>query len=257
MHPAAAGEGPDQDHGRPPSECARPRRPVIWRRHATGRTTQGNGLTHPYELHVDLLAPCFCCQARQPFKFTSASDQVVCSFCVRHLGTEKAERRDADHLRMWTELFNDEQDMHRAYVETTKATMAERDARIVELTTTIEQLAALVAGQFDATPNAGVRGLLENDLIKRAERKTELGSRQIDWAMAVIWRIGTLHRDDDGHPGHCVCGRPLAVCAEGRAIDPVRTAMNAWETKNVQLLRDGKRHGLPADHPAVIGQRAR
>jgi len=37
----------------------------------------------------------------------------------------------------------------------------------------------------------------------------------------------------------------------------VRTAMNDWEKKNVQLLRGGKRNGLPADHPAVIGERAR
>ncbi|KGJ72773.1 hypothetical protein GY21_13255 [Cryobacterium roopkundense] len=214
-------------------------------------------MTHPYALHVDLLAPCFCCQARQPFHFTSASDQAVCSFCVRHLGAEKAERRDSDHLRLWTELFNDEQEMHRSYVAATKATIAERDAAIVELTTHVGQLAALVAGHFDATPTDGVRGLLENDLIKRAERKTELASRQIDWAMAVIWRIGALHHDDAENPGHCVCGRALGSCAEGLAIDPVRTAMNDWGKKNVQLLRNGKRNGLPADHPAVIGERTR
>ncbi|KFF59419.1 hypothetical protein JF66_11425 [Cryobacterium sp. MLB-32] len=206
---------------------------------------------------MDLLAPCFCCQARQPFHFTSASDQVVCSFCVRHLGAEKADRRDKDHLRLWTELFNDEQDMHRSYVAATKTTIAERDASIAELTTIIEQLRALAAGRFDATPNAGVRGLLENDLIRRAERKTELASRQIDWAMAVVWRIGMLHHDDGAHPRHCICGRTIASCAEGLALDPVRTKMNEWEKKNVQLLHDGKRHGLPADHPAVIGERAR
>lgn len=214
-------------------------------------------MTHPYELHVDLLAPCFCCQARQPFNFTSASDQVVCSFCVRHLGAEKAERRDVEHLRLWAELFSDEQAMHRAYVATTKATIAELNATIVELTETVSELAALVAGQFDATPSAGVRGLLENDLVKRAERRTELASRQIDWAMAVIWRIGVLHHDDETTPRHCSCGRLLAGCAEGLAIDPVRTAMNDWEKKNALLLRDGKRNGLPADHPAVIGERTR
>jgi len=214
-------------------------------------------LAHSYELYVDLLAPCFCCQARQPFHFTSASDQVVCSFCVRHLGADKAERRDTDHLRLWTELFNDEQEMHRSYVAATKATIAERDATIAELSSRIEQLGALVAGQFDATPSAGVRDLLENDLIKRAERKTQLASRQIDWAMAVIWRIGVLHHDDVSKPQQCTCGRALADCAEGRAIDPVRAAMSDWEKKNVQLLRDGKRNGLPADHPAVIGERTR
>ena len=214
-------------------------------------------MTHPYELYVDIMAQCFCCQSLQPFNFASASDQVVCAFCVHHVGSEKAERRDKDHLRLWVGLFGAEQGMHRSYVAATNATRVERDATITDLTAQVAQLVAVVAGQFAAAPSTGVRQLLENELVKRAERKTELAYRQIDWAMAVIWRVGMLHHDDDTSPGGCSCGRPRATCAEARAIDPVRTAMNDWEKKNVQLLRDGKRHGLPADHPAVIGERAR
>ena len=214
-------------------------------------------MSHAYELHVDLLAQCFCCRSRQPFNFTSASDQVVCSFCTRHVGSDKAERRDEDHVRLWVDLFSDEQSMHRAYVATTQQGIAERDASIADLSAQITQLARLVAEQFDETPSDGVRGLLQNDLVKRAERKTELASRQIDWAMAVLWRLAVLHHDDADKPLYCVCGRRTVSCAEAKAIDPVRTAVADWEKKNERLLGDGKRHGLPGDHPAVItGRRA-
>ncbi|TDW30242.1 hypothetical protein [Cryobacterium psychrophilum] len=208
-------------------------------------------MTHAYELHVDLLAQCFCCRSRQPFNFTSATDQVVCSFCTRHVGSDKSERRDQDHLRLWVEIFSDEQAMHRAYVAATQQGIAERDATIEDLSSRVTELADLVAGQFDETPSDGVRGLLQNDLVKRAERKTELASRQIDWAMAVIWRLSVLHHDDADKPLYCVCGRRAPSCAEAKAIDPVRTAVTDWEKKNERLLLGGKRHGLPDDHPAV------
>ncbi|MDH6235471.1 hypothetical protein [Cryobacterium sp. CG_9.6] len=212
-------------------------------------------MTHSYDLHVDLLAQCFCCQSRQPFNFTSASDQVVCSFCIRHVGAEKAERRDADHVRLWVELFRNEQSMHRSYVAATQHTLAARDESIVDLTERVRELAALVAEQFDSTPSAGVRAVLQNDLVKRAERRTELASRQIDWAMAVVWRLGVMHHDDPQKPLYCVCGRRSLSCAESLAIDPVRTAVSDWEKKNMLLLQAGTRHGLPADHPALISTR--
>jgi hypothetical protein len=212
-------------------------------------------VTHSYPLYVAVLAQCYCCRSLQPFTFTSVTDQVVCASCLHHLGAEKAERRDAEHVELWVGQFAEQQDKHRRYAEKTQATIAEKDEAIAALTGQVDGLRSLVAGRFDNTPIGGVRGILESDLVKRAERKTELAQRQIDWAMAVIWRVGTLHHVDEKSPLTCICGRSAAGCAEGKAIDPLRQAMLEWEKKNLRLLRDGKRNGLPDDHPAVLALR--
>ena len=208
-------------------------------------------MTHPYPLYVAIRAQCFCCQALQPFTFTSATDQVVCASCLHHLGSEKATRRDAEHIKLWVGQYADLQESHRQVAEKSAAGEAEQQAMIDGLAAQVAELRSVVAGESDRTKSAGVRALLESDLVRRAERKTELAHRQLDWAMAVLWRIGQLHHAVDGKPLTCVCGRTAAACAEGRAMDPQRQAVLDWEQKNLVLLRAGSRHALPDDHPAV------
>ncbi|SDL03072.1 hypothetical protein SAMN05216282_12328 [Cryobacterium psychrotolerans] len=209
-------------------------------------------MTHDNPLHVDLLTQCWCCQALQPFKFTSATDQVVCSFCVRHLGADRAEKRDRDHLRMWVEILVDERESNRNTVEKLTATLAERDAALAGLTTRVDELTNVVAGEFDRAPTAQVRSLLENEVVKRADKRAALEQRRNDRLMAAIWRVDRLHREGERDPHTCVCGTSLARCAEWQAVEPVRQALRDWEAKNLQLLRDGQRHALPDDHPDVV-----
>ena len=211
-------------------------------------------MTHAHRLHVDLEVPCLCCLAPQPFHFTSLSDQVVCALCVHHLGAEKSERRDLEHVRLWAARWAASETGHADFVTETDALLVARDVDLTALRDQVAELSAVVAGQFTAGID-GVRGLLQNDLVKRAERNTALARRQIDWAMAGIWRIETLHHDSVTQK--CSCGRTAGSCAESAAIDPLRQALRDWEKKNVALLRNGRRHGLPADHPAVLAQRIR
>jgi hypothetical protein len=209
-------------------------------------------VTHQNPLHVDLLTQCWCCQALQPFRFTSPTDQVVCSFCVRHLGAEKAEGRDRDHVRMWVERFAEQQESSRSAATALKATLAEKDAALAALAAQVDDLTNIVAGEFDRTRLGGVRSLLEGEIVTRAERKAELANRRTDWAMAALWRVERLHREDQARPLNCVCGKSLVACAEWKAIEPVRQSMRDWESRNVRLLAEGKRHGLPDDHPEVL-----
>jgi len=209
-------------------------------------------VTHQNPLHVDLLAQCWCCQALQPFRFTSPTDQVVCSFCVRHLGAEKAESRDIDHVRMWVDIFARQQEANRAAVAALESTIAEKDAALAALTAQVAEFTQIVAGEFDRTRLGGVRSLLESEIVTRAVRKAELAHRRNDWSMAVLWRIDRLHREDPARPLSCACGKSLAACAEWKALEPVRKSLHEWESKNLVLLRDGKRHGLPDDHPEVL-----
>jgi hypothetical protein len=206
-------------------------------------------VAHSYPLYVNVLAQCFCCQSLQPFHFTSATDQVVCTLCLRHLGAEKAEQRDADHIKLWLGQFAAQQETLQELTASTTAALAERDTEITALAAQVADLTGIVAGRFDRGPDAGLRALLETDVLRRAERKAELGQRRTDTAMAVLWQIDQLHRVKPTDPQHCGCGRSAATCPEGRALGPVRQALGDWEARNVKLHVAGQRHALPAGHP--------
>ena len=208
-------------------------------------------MAHSYPLYVNVLAQCFCCQSLQPFHFGSATDQVVCTHCLRHLGAEKAEQRDTDHIKLWLGQFAAQQETLQELAATTTATIADRDAEIVALTAQVAELTGIVAGRFDRGPDAALRGLLETEVLKRAERKAELGQRRTDTAMAVLWQIDRLHRVNQADPQHCGCGKSVAACPETRALGPVRQALGDWEAKNLKLHAAGQRHALPAGHPAL------
>jgi hypothetical protein len=209
-------------------------------------------VAHPYPLHTDVLAPCLCCTSPQPFHFTSSSDQVVCAFCVRHLGAEKAERRDRDHVALWAVMYREEQAAHGTDVAAAEASTTLSDKTIATLTARVEQLTQVIASDYTAAPTGDARDLLETAVVKRAERNTELAARRVDRTMVVLWRLAQLHHDDTTRAGLCVCGKPVAKCAESHALDPERQALHDWERKAVALLREGKRHGLPVEHPEVV-----
>ncbi|MET0989457.1 MAG: hypothetical protein ABWY54_02295 [Glaciihabitans sp.] len=197
------------------------------------------------------MAQCFCCRSLQPFRFTSASDQVVCSFCQNHLGSAKAERRDVDHIKMWSELLDDEQETHREYVAGADATADADRATILRLRKQVEELTALATGAFDGAEVGTGRELLETAVITRAERNTELANRRTDRVMSVVWSLDQLHHEDPARANHCICGKSLAACAEGKLLEPERRALREWEEKNIALAVEGKRHALPQGHPSV------
>lgn len=207
-------------------------------------------MAHAYPLYQDVTARCLCCQSMQPFHFTSAADQVVCSFCVRHTGPDRAERRDTDHVALWLRLYTALQDVHAASVSDTTAELASKDQSIAERVAEIDELRSLVAGSFDSMPRGGIRDVLENDLVKRAERKTELAARRTDRAMAVLWRIAERHAINPAQPTLCGCGLSVARCPDRQALEPLRSELADWESRNVQRAAAGERHALPPEHPS-------
>ena len=64
-------------------------------------------MPHPHPLHADVEVPCLCCGSVQRFRFASSSDQVVCGHCRSHLGAERAEQRDREHIALWRGLLED------------------------------------------------------------------------------------------------------------------------------------------------------
>jgi hypothetical protein len=200
---------------------------------------------HAYELHADVTAQCLCCLAPRTFRFSSPSDHVVCGQCVNHLGSDKSERRDREHVVMWADLLADQQVKHQVEIEGLSGELAAEKAVIESLTAEAAGLTAVVAGEFAA---GGVRELLENDVVRRAERSTELANRRNDRAMAVLWRLERLHREDDKNFGACACGKPVLTCPEFAAIESERQAVREWEKKNAALAAEGKRSALPTGY---------
>jgi hypothetical protein len=209
-------------------------------------------MAHAYQLYEDIDAQCLCCRSMQPFHFTSAADQVVCSFCVRHIGADRAERRDTDHVALWLELYTELQDVHATYVSDATGELAAKDHTIADRVAEVDELRVLLAGSFDATPRGGIRDVLTNDLVKRAERKTELASRRTDRAMAVLWHLAQRHSLNPAQPSQCSCGVSVAACADRQALEAMRSELTEWEARNVQLAGSGQRHALPPEHPSFV-----
>ncbi|WP_411701187.1 hypothetical protein [Conyzicola sp.] len=151
-------------------------------------------------------------------------------------------------MAMWADLAADQQVNHQAEVERLTALLASEALVIDGLRAESAGLTAVVAGEFAV---GGVRDLLENDVVRRADRATELANRRNDRTMAVLWRLERLHHENAQNFGACACGEPVLTCAEFAAIEPERQAVREWEKKNVAWAAEGKRHGLPAEHPAA------
>jgi hypothetical protein len=198
---------------------------------------------------VAIDAECRCCRIVKQFTFASPSDQVVCVPCARHIGGDKAEKRDADHVAMWADLYGGAIEEQRVFVAQANVERLADGATIADLRARVAELAGSIADSFEGPGLGGARGLVETEVTRRAERRTELAKRHNDRIMAVLWRLERLHRDADAGGNSCSCGRPTAACAEWKAIEPQRRSVRDWEARNVALLKGGQRHGLPGDHP--------
>ncbi|HEY5224113.1 MAG TPA: hypothetical protein VIJ18_13835 [Microbacteriaceae bacterium] len=213
-------------------------------------------MPHSYPLHTNLEVACLCCGSLQRFTFTAATDQIVCTHCTKHLGSDKAERRDREHVALWTATDADRRARFAALAEQASADAATSAAAIAALIAQVAELSRAVIGRFDAQPDSGIRTDLRSELVRRAERRAELAGRYSDRMMLVLWRLAALHHPDAAHPGRCSCGTAITACAEYQLGDAERGALEQWEAKQIGLLRAGARHSLPHEHPAVVAARA-
>ncbi|WP_308468569.1 hypothetical protein [Rathayibacter soli] len=212
-------------------------------------------MPHGYPLYTTVEVECLCCGSLQPFRFTAATDQVVCTHCTKHLGSDKAERRDREHVALWSAIDEDRRARFAALAAQAAADAATAAAALAALSAQVAELSRTVIGQFDAEPGSGVRAELQNELVRRAERKAELAGRYSDRLMVVLWRLAALHHPDAAHASRCNCGTAITACAEFRLADAERAAIAQWESKQLGLLRAGARHALPAEHPEVAAAR--
>lgn len=201
-------------------------------------------MPHSYPLHTSVLAECLCCHSRQRFEFASASDQVVCAACTRHLGLEKAVQRDAAHVALWAALLRHSEESAAFDREAAALAAAAGATESAVLTARVAELVDITATSFDA--GGGTRELLETEILARIERRARLEARSADTVFSALVRLAALH---GGEGTACSCGTP--ICPGRAIIDPVRRRLADWEAKQLAALAAGERHALPSDHPAL------
>ena len=201
-------------------------------------------MAHTHPLHVAVDVECYCCHLLQRFTFTSPNDQLVCAECLTHYGDGKAEKRDLDHIAMWSARYGELAERQRDLLDTTDAERTATAATEAELRSRVAELTTAIADDFAGTELGGSRALLENEVVSRAERRTQLANRLNDRIMAVLWLLDRNHHSVAG--ALCSCGKRAVDCSDWAAIEPQRQALREWEKRNIALRADGKRHALPA-----------
>lgn len=195
-----------------------------------------------------MLVECLCCHASQPFHFSSSSDQVVCPYCARHLGDDRAVQRDAQHIALWASLLEDAESRFDDATSAAQVALDEADVRITVLTAQVGELSRIIAGDIDSAAESPSRTLLETEALGRARRRAELAARGNDAVFAALWAINARHGDAGAL---CACGEAITDCPDRAVLAPVRGRIADWEARNLALLAQGTRHALPAGHPAM------
>ena len=162
----------------------------------------------------------------------------ICADCLRHMGSDgpTAVRRDRQHVDLWA--------------DTATALLAERDAdHAVEVAALHAEIASrdrLLAER----PERVVVQNLDRQTVYEAEAEAERAFRSRDHAYRVLVEIRLLHRETTG--GGCRCGR--TGCPVSEILDDFR-ALERWEAKQIDRLKQGLPHDLPAGHPALLDRR--
>ena len=85
---------------------------------------------------------------------------------------------------------------------------------------------------------------------REAEDECDGTFRSCDDAYRALTEIRLLHREVDG--GRCRCGSK--GCAVFEILHDHRS-LESWERKQVERMKQGLPHALPAGHPDVLGRR--
>jgi hypothetical protein len=124
------------------------------------------------------------------------------------------------------------------------------DVEKAELRSALSDAMDTISSDYHKAPIGDLRNALETELVTEEHRKTESAYRTRSRAMTVLWRIDQLHNTIDTKPASaCKCGTPADRCSILKILSPFTDELDKWETSEKGRMRDGRPHGLPADHP--------
>lgn len=216
---------------------------------------------HSYPLHGYVTAECECCKIPCEMWFTSASDPLICKGCRNHLGDSptRCAQRNRQHAGLYRSELQLSQQGREADRRSHTAEMQKLEDRhtqkIVqmeaELTEQRVELSDLRAVIRSGELNPAVEKWLADQEVRDALDRRDRAYRSRDFAFAALWGMAKLHRYDEHDEHLCICGRKASKCRELQAIAPELAALDDWEDKQIERLRDDLEHGLPREHPEV------
>ncbi|MGE2715141.1 hypothetical protein ACQI4L_13860 [Mycolicibacterium litorale] len=217
---------------------------------------------HNYPLFQEVTADCECCKIPCQMWFTSVSDQVICKGCVGHLGDSpvRCAQRNRQHAGLYrSELLICQEDRqsdlrkHEAEMQRLKDRHAQKVEQLErELAAQRVELGDLRAVIRNGELNPAVEQWFADEEVRDALDKRNRAYRSRDFVFAALWGVARVHRPDEQNDGFCTCGRKESKCQVLQAIEPELRALDDWEDKQIERLRDDLDHGLPWNHPEVL-----
>jgi hypothetical protein len=186
---------------------------------------------------------CFISALPAPVSSTERPPQV-CGTCEKHYGN--LEKTARDHSEMMARL----RDSNAAAMERLDDRRARAEADLEAASERVGQLIATIAADYQQRPLGDVQRLLEQQVVKDAERAQHSAQRQRDRAMGAIFRIDELHHEVGEN---CQCGKRITACLEFAALSTIREDFHKWERRQMELMAAGDHHGLRLDHPQGRG----
>ena len=194
----------------------------------------------------DPLTFCRCCfitALPAPVSSTERRPQV-CGTCEKHYGNREKTARD--HSDSMARL----RDSHAAAMERLDVRRSRAEADLEAANERVQQLVATIATEYQQRPLGDIQRLLEQQVVKDAERAQHGAQRQRDRVMGAIFRIDELHHEVGEN---CMCGERITACPDFAAISVIREDYYKWERRQIELMAAGSKHGLPLDHPQGRG----
>ena len=209
---------------------------------------------HRYPLYSPVRAECLCCRLGYDATFKSKTDQVICPTCCRHQGNspQEVERRTRDHTEQARQALQAQHDGYERRLALMKQQCDVYRAELERIGGEIDELRDAVAAGIANTPPESVQRWWESEAIRDAQAKRDIAYRARDKAYRSIWYLDRIHHHDEQNDRKCSCGKAATGCKDLQVLDEIVEALDRWERNQVERCTQGKEHGLPWDHPAVM-----
>lgn len=185
--------------------------------------------------------PCECCWIT-PVQHSVSDSSPYCGTCRAH--TYSLANLRTDHRQLVAAMIAE----HSREIAQAKTAIEAREKAVVDVKAERDQLVKAIATDYLDSPSAALQALIGNAAMFDQQERTTSAYNARDRAMSAVWRMYDIHSEVLGDK--CHCGKPLAACDEYKALAFFWETYHRWERRQIDLMEDGKHHGLPADHPA-------
>lgn len=192
------------------------------------------------------MAFCRCCFISTICPGVSYTERpvMVCAECARHYGNRG--KTEASHEKMMEKL-RDSHAMAMERLDERREALIDKLARAKE---EVQELTATVVSDYSTKLIGDVQNIVEHAIVDDAKAREMSARRARDRVMGAVFRIDEIHHESGDK---CTWGKRITECAEFAALGFIRDEFYKWENRQLGLLKDGKYHGLPYDHPKARG----